>query len=212
MTLTLYSYWRSSCSWRVRLALGFKGISADIVPIHLVKNGGEQFAEDYAKLNPMHQVPTLVLDDGRQLTQSVAIIEFLEERWPEPALFPADIFLRGQMREMVEIVNSGIQPVQNLSLLVMLETLQSGSKLRWGKQVIEKGLSALEKKAAETAGDFLIGNQFTAADCCLIPQLYNARRFKCNLEALPTLLRVETHCQQLDFFQSAHPDAQVDAQ
>ena len=212
MKLKLYSYWRSSCSWRVRLALGFKGLEFDIIPIHLVKNGGEQFSEEYEHLNPMNQVPTLVLEDGRLLTQSIAIIEFLEESFPSPALLPKHPYHRAKMRELVEIINSGIQPAQNLSLLLQLEKLQAGSKLAWGKTVIEKGLVALETKSVETSGRFLIGDQFTIADCCLIPQLYNARRFNCDLTLFPTLLKVEAHCQQLNFYTQAHPDSQIDAQ
>lgn len=212
MSLKLYSYWRSSCSWRVRLALGFKGLPAEIIPVHLVKNGGEQFSEQYSQLNPMNQVPTLLLDDGRLLTQSVAIIEFLEETFPSPALFPEDTYLRARMRELVEIVNSGIQPFQNLKLLLRLEELQPGIKLSWGKEVIESGLHALEKKSLQTSGRFLIGDQFTAADCCLIPQLYNARRFNCDLAQFPTLIKVETSCKELNFFSIAHPDSQIDAQ
>lgn len=210
--MKLYSYWRSSCSWRVRLALGFKNISTEIIPIHLVKEGGVQFSEEYAKLNPMNQVPSLVLDDGRVLTQSVAIIEFLEEKFPLPSLFPSEQYERAKMRELVEIVNSGIQPFQNLSLLLRLEELQPGIKLPWGKEVITKGLLALESKAIDTAGDFLIGNQFTAADCCLIPQLYNARRFKCDLSQIPTILNVEANCKKLEFFAAASPEEQSDAQ
>ncbi len=210
--LKLYSYWRSSCSWRVRLALGFKGLSAEIIPIHLVKNGGEQFSEYYSTLNPMNQVPSLSLDDGRLLTQSIAIIEFLEDIAPNPTLLPEDIFLRAKMREMVEIINSGIQPLQNLRLLRMLEQLQPGTKLQWGKEVIADGLLALEQKAQKLSGRFLIGDQFTIADCCLIPQLYNARRFQCNMDPFPTLLTVETNCKELQFFTAAHPDSQTDAQ
>jgi maleylacetoacetate isomerase len=194
------------------LALGFKNISTEIISIHLVKEGGEQFSEEYSKLNPMNQVPSLVLDDGRVLTQSVAIIEFLEEKFPLPSLFPSEKYERAKMRELVEIVNAGIQPSQNLSLLLRLEELQSGAKLAWGKEVITKGLHALEKKAIQTSGDFLIANQFTAADCCLIPQLYNARRFKCDLSQLPTLLRIEDNCKKLDFFAAATPGEQFDAQ
>lgn len=210
--MKLYSYWRSSSSWRVRLALGFKGIPVEILPIHLVKQGGEQFSEEYSKLNPLNQVPSLELDNGQVLTQSVAIIEFLEEKFPSPSLFPSTQYERAKMREFVEIINSGIQPFQNLSLLLRLEELQPGMKLTWGKEVIAKGLYALEKKAIHTSGNFLIGNQFTAADCCLCPQLYNARRFKCDLSQLPTLLKIEANCKKLDFFASASPADQIDAQ
>ena len=194
------------------MALGFKGLSAEIIPIHLVKNGGEQYSEEYSVLNPMNQVPSLLLKDGRILTQSIAIIEFLEETTPAPTLLPKDLFLRAKMREMVEIVNSGIQPLQNLKLLLTLEKLQAGTKLHWGREIIENGLRALEKKSLGTSGLFLIGDQFTIADCCLIPQLYNARRFQCDLDQFPTLLRVETNCKELHFFAMAHPDAQIDAQ
>ena len=209
--MKLYSYWRSSCSWRVRLALGFKNISAEIVPIHLVKNGGEQFSAEYSSRNPLHQVPSLELEDGTIITQSLAIIDFLEESHPSLSLYPSEMKARIKVKELAEMINSGIQPLQNLALLLKLESLQEGLKLTWGREVIEKGLLALEQKVKYSAGKFLVGNQFSVADCCLIPQLYNARRFGCDLSNMPTLLEVEKNCTLLPFFAAAHPDQQIDA-
>ena len=194
------------------MALGYKGIAYDIEPIHLVQNGGEQFSERYSKLNPLQQVPSLLLDNGMILTQSIAIIEYLEELYPNPSLRPSDVFLRAKMREYTEIINAGIQPLQNLSLLLHLESLKEGAKLSWGRSVISKGLQALEEKSQQTVGQFLIGDSFTMADCALLPQLYNARRFGCDLSTVPQLLRIEANCQAFDFVAEASPEHQVDAQ
>ena len=209
--MKLYSYWRSSCSWRVRIALNIKKLEYTYVPVHLVQNGGEQHASSYLKHNPQAQVPTLELASGVSLTQSIAIVEFLEEIKPTPSLFPTDRLERARARQMAEIVNSGIQPLQNLSVLQHIERLDL-DKLKWGREYIQKGLKALNELATASSDPFLIGNSPSVADLCLIPQLYNARRFKCDLDLFPRLLEVEHNCAKLEAFIRAHPDNQPDAQ
>lgn len=207
--MKLYGYWRSSASWRVRIALAYKGLSYEYVPVHLVKDGGQQHGEAHRARNPMEQVPVLEVD-GRLLTQSLAIIEWLEETWPQPALLPKDPFLRMRARQLAEIPNSGIQPLQNLSILQEIEKL-GGDKQAWGARWNRRGLAAMEAIARETAGRFLVGDEPTVADVCLVPQLYAARRFGVDPAEFPTLLRVEAACAELPAFRQAHADVQPDA-
>lgn len=207
--MKLYGYWRSSASWRVRIGLAWKGLRYDYVPVHLVKEGGQQHGEAHRARNPMEQVPVLEVD-GRLLTQSLAILEWLEEAHPQPALLPRDPFLRLRARQLAEIPNSGIQPLQNLSILQEIEKL-GGDKQAWGAKWNRRGLGAMEAIARETAGRFLVGDDVSIADVCLVPQLYAARRFNVDLAAFPTLLRVEAACAELEAFKQAHADAQPDA-
>ena len=209
--MKLYGYWRSSCSWRVRIALNIKDLEYTYVPIHLVNNGGEQYESAYLKRNPQAQVPTLELASGVSITQSIAIIEFLEEIKPAPSLFPEDRLQRARSRQMAELINSGIQPLQNLSVLQHVERMGL-NKGDWGRDYIQKGLAALNELASQSSESFLTGTSPSVADLCLIPQLYNARRFKCNLQLFPRLLEVEKHCSELEAFIRAHPDNQPDAQ
>jgi maleylpyruvate isomerase len=209
--MKLFNYWRSSASWRVRIALTHKGIDYEYIPVHLVNNGGEQNKDDYRTLNPMQQVPFLLLDDGRGIGQSVAIIEYLEECFPNPALLPKDSFLRAKARQLVECINAGIQPLQNLSVTQKLKAEFQANDIAWIQHFNVKGLSALEAIAAETAGDFLVGNDVTIADVFLAPQLYSSRRFQVDLSPYPTLLRAEKNAMQLPAFQKAHADQQPDA-
>jgi len=186
--MKLYSYWRSSSAWRVRIALAHKALPHELVPVNLLR--GEQQQPVFRALNAMTQVPVLEVDeDGRlfRLTQSSAIMEYLEERFPERPLLPADRAGRARAREMMQIVNSGMQPFQNLSLQ-----------------------RALERIASESAGRFLVRDGVTLADIFLVPQLFSARRFGIDLEPFPTLRRVDAECSMLAEFQSAHPNAQPD--
>lgn len=216
--LILRGYWRSSATWRVRIALHLKGIEFDYRPIHLVRDGGEQHKPEYTRLNPLAQVPTLELSNGALLTQSLAMIDYLEQLVPEPSLFPQEPLERARAIQLAEIVNSGIQPLQNLSLLQRLTRDYQADKIDWGRRVIAEGLIALEatlnahSQDTKPSGDFLVGNQPTVAELCLIPQLYNARRFGVDLSVIPRLLRAEAACVELPAFRAAHPDAQVDAQ
>lgn len=207
--MRLYAYWRSSTSWRVRIGLHHKGLPFEIVSVHL--RHGEQHSDDHVGRNPMHQVPVLELDDGTRLTQSIAILEWLEETHPEPPLLPRDPLARQRVRQLAEVVNSGIQPPQNFALLQAISEL-GADKMAWGRDVIGRGLAALESMATETAGTYLVGDAVSIADACLVPQLYNGRRFGVDLDAFPTLLRVEAACADLPAFQAAHPDQQPDAE
>jgi maleylpyruvate isomerase len=212
--MKLYSYWRSSCSWRVRIALNLKGLSYEYVPVHLVKEGGEQNTEDYRAINPMRTVPTLEFSEGgatRRLSQSMAILEYLEERYPRPALLPMGAWARARVRMVAEMVNSGIQPLQNLSVLQRIKGELKGDDKAWSAYWIARGLTALQTALEETAGTYCVGDAVSFADLCLIPQLYNARRFGVDLEPYGLLTRIEATCASLPAFQAAHPDRQLDA-
>lgn len=211
--MRLFNYWRSSASYRVRLALGFKGLKYEYVAVNLVK--GEQHDAAHVSRNPWHSVPVLeTLEDGKTvlIPQSVAIAEYLEEKFPTPALFPKAPLARARMRAMVETVNSGIQPLHNLQVLNHVRDALEGDPKAWSEKWIGQGLDALEAMAKDTAGRFLLGDDFTFADACLVPQLYGARRFaSVDPQRFPTLVRVEAECLKLDFVRAAAPDAQPDA-
>lgn len=212
--IKLYSYWRSSASWRVRIALHLKGIRFEYVPVHLLT--GEQKSDAHHARNPMEQVPALELEiDGKRrvLAQSMAILEFLEETYPEVPLLPKDAFLRARCRELAEAVNSGIQPHQNTGPIGRIEALQPGAGKASARHYNEVGLAALEERVKETAGRFCVGDRPSFADLCLVPQLASARRFEVERveERFPTLVGIERACNELSAFRDAHPDAQPDA-
>ncbi|MFL5358266.1 maleylacetoacetate isomerase [Archangium sp.] len=212
--MKLYSYWRSSCSWRVRIALKLKGLAYEYAPVHLVKDGGEQHGDAYRAINPMRTVPTLELTEGgqvRRLSQSLAILEYLEERHPSPALLPAEPYLRAHTRMLSEMVNSGIQPLQNLAVLQRIKGEYKGDDKAWCAYWIERGLIAFQAAAQETAGTYCVGHAVSFADICLVPQLYGARRFGVDLKPFELLTRIEAACASLPAFLAAHPDQQPDA-
>ncbi len=212
MTLRLCSYWRSSSAWRVRIGLALKGIGFEIVPVDL--GAQEQFGDAHRARNPMAQVPVLeVVEDGRTrwLPQSMAILEWLDERFPEPPLLPADLDGRARVRALAEHVNSGIQPLQNALVLRMLRDKVPGWDREWARAFIARGLDALDRAVEDGAGRFCHGDAPGLADCYLVPQLYNARRFGVDVEPYPTLRRIEEACAALAPFQAAHPDRQPDA-
>ncbi|MEZ4225833.1 MAG: maleylacetoacetate isomerase [Polyangiaceae bacterium] len=203
----LYAYWGSSCSWRARLALGIKGIEYESVPVDLL--AAEQHVAGFEATSPLRQVPVLELEhEGklRRFSQSVAIIEFLEELKPTPALYPSSAADRAVVRQLVEMVNAGIQPLQNLFVLLEIDRL-GGDRLSWAQLFVQRGLEALEAAARPHAGKFCFGDAVTAADVFLAPQLFNARRFSMDLQAYPTLLRAEASLQAHPAWASAHPDA-----
>jgi maleylpyruvate isomerase len=209
-TIRLHSYFRSSSAWRVRIALHLKGLAHEIVAVHLP--GDEQHKASFATRNPMRQVPVLEIADGAEvfeLTQSMAILEYLEERFPEPPLLPASRNLRARVRELAELVNSGIQPLQNLDFR---KTLQKAGVAPDPiiQGYIRKGMEALERRAQETAGRFLVSDGVTFADILLVPQLYASNRFGVPVAGFPTLERVGRECEALAAFQAAHPNAQPD--
>jgi len=212
MKVVLHSYWRSSASHRVRIGLGLKHLAYDYVAVNILH--GDQFADAYRAANPMAQVPTLEIteDDGARiaLTQSLPILEYLEERWPDPPLLPRDPYLRAKARALAEITNAGIQPMHNLTVLRRVKKL-GADEAAWAWQVVADGLAAFARAAAETAGAFCVGDAPTIADCCLVPQLVAARRFKVDLAAHDRLVEIEARCLALPAFADAAPDRQPDA-
>ncbi len=212
MKLVLHNYWRSSASHRVRIGLGLKKLPYEYVVINILKR--DQHADAYRSKNPMAQVPTLEVteDDGsvRAINQSLPILEYLDERWPEPPIMPEDLYLRARTRLLAEIVNSGIQPLQNLTTTNQVKAF-GGDAAVWPKSFIADGLSAFERAARETAGKFCIGDTPTIADCCLIPQLASARRFGVDITKHDLLLGIEQRCMALPAFADAMPDQQPDA-
>lgn len=213
--LTLYSYWRSSASYRVRIALNLKGVDYTIVPVHLVRDGGQQLAEPYRTLNPQGRVPLLVDGDFR-LAQSLAIIEYLDARFPSPMLIPGEAQFRAQVMAFSQAIAADIQPMQNTGTLSYLRDtlgLDDAARARWLKHFLERGLTALETEtAARVATPFVFGHVPTAADCALVPQLYAAQRFGCELAKFPNLMRIGEHCETVPAFQRAHPAQQPDAE
>jgi maleylpyruvate isomerase len=212
--MKLWSYWRSSCAYRVRIALGLKQLPFEYEAVHLVRDGGQQHQENFGALNPQRQVPVLEVEDadGRvRLVQSMAIIEYLDERFPSPALLPSTPAERAHVRAMAELVNSGIQPLQNTSTLAELE--KRGVEVApWAQTFVARGLAALEELARPRAGTFLFGDSVSLADVYLVPQLYNARRLSVPYTHLPTLARAEKNCLALPAFERARPEAQPDAE
>ena len=205
--LRLYGYWRSTSSWRVRIGLAWKRLPYELVPVNLL--AGEQHAASYGEVNPLGMVPVLeVAEGGRtaRLAQSLAILEWLEERFPEPALLPRDPLARARARQLAEIVNSSIQPLHNQ---LVLQRIEAGGldRREWGSFWVTRGLAALEREAAASAGRFLVGDEASVADVCLVPQLYAARRFGVDPARYPTLARVEATCADLPAFREAHADA-----
>ena len=209
-SVCLYSYFRSSCSYRVRIALYTKNIPFTYKPVHLIRNGGEQFQKNFQQINPFAQVPCLK-HEGKYLTQSLPIILYLEELWPKPSLFPKDTFQKAEVLSVCEMINSSIQPLQNLQVLKTIDKTLKGDKFKWGQFWIEKGLSTLETFLKPRAGDFSFGNSLTAADLFLVPQIYNAKRFQLSLAIFPTLEHIYSQCMKLKAFQKAHPDNQPDS-
>lgn len=214
--MKLYTFFRSSASYRVRIALNLKGLNYEQVPIHLRRGGGEQLSATYKTINPQALVPALE-ENGRILTQSLAIMEYLEECYPKPPLLPADPADRALVRSMALIVACEIHPIQNLRVLVHLKNSlqQSDDDLnRWARHWIDLGLSALEQMVVSRTkrGKFCFDDTPTLADICLVPQIANARRFGCDLAMYPALLDVETACNALSAFADASPEKQPDAE
>lgn len=209
--MRLHGYFRSSAAYRVRIALNLKGVKAEHAFRHLRK--GEQRAPDYLAMNPQGLVPTLELDNGALLTQSLAIVEWLDETHPNPPLLPADPLQRARVRAFALAIACEIHPVQNLRVLAAVRELggeQAGQD--WAKRINEEGLAACEKMIANEPGPFCFGAQPTLADICLVPQLGNARRFNVDVSAFPRLLQAEAACRALPAFLDAAPDRQPDAE
>ena len=217
--LQLYSYFRSSAAYRLRIALHLKGLAFDTVPVHLLKGGGEQLQSAYRAINPAALVPALHIDadnDGTTLTQSLAIMEYLDETHPQPPLLPADALGRARVRALALTVACDIHPLNNLRVLTYLSgELQASGDARnaWARHWMALGFATLEQHLAHDAATGLCchGDTPTLADCCVVPQVFNARRFELDLAPYPTLVRIAEHCEALPAFIAAHPAQQPDA-
>lgn len=224
--MKLYGYWRSSSAWRVRIGLALKGVQAVAAPVHLKE--GEQSEAKHRSRNPLAQVPVLERDDGKVLSQSTAILHWLDATYPAPPFLPEDLWLRAQALQWGEMINSGIQPLQNLATLKALRALGDAGAREgdgkggidrvdapaWARHFIEEGLWALEQSLACSemrCAPFATGERPGWVEMFLIPQLYNARRFDVPLAQCSRLLAIEAACETLPEFISAHPDRQVDA-
>ncbi|KAM8915452.1 maleylacetoacetate isomerase isoform 6-T6 [Spinachia spinachia] len=201
----LHGYFRSSCSWRVRIAFALKGIEYDQVPVNLIKDGGQQLSDQYKKLNPMQQVPSVEID-GITISQSLAVIQYIDETRPGPALLPADPKKRAQVRMISDVIASGIQPLQNLHVLQKI----GAEKVQWAQHFIERGFQALEPILKQTAGKYCVGDEISMADICLVPQVYNAERFKVDVEQYPTIKRLNQTLLEIQAFKVTNPSCQPD--
>jgi len=212
MRFVLYNYWRSSSSFRVRIALAHKKIDYEYAVVNILKD--EHGSAEHRARNPMGYVPCLEID-GVPFSESVALVELLEELRPEPALYPKDPFDRARVRAIVELVNADTQPLQNRAVLLHVSKDHEPQK-EWSRHFIGRGLAAIEgmmaaNEARGVRGDFAYGSSLTAADCYLVPQLYNARRFGMDLAAYPRILRAEAAARETDAVKASWPEAQKDA-
>jgi len=209
----LYTYFRSSAAYRARIACNLKGISPELTSIHLTKDGGRQYAPEFRAINPQMRVPALKLDSGEILLQSLAIIEYLDETKPEPPLLPKDPVARAKVRAVAQIIACDIHPLNNTSVLNYLrrELQQPDAAVNaWYAHWVTAGFDAIEPLLAP--GPYAFGSAVTLADVCLVPQVYNARRFKVPLERYPKIAAVDAACQKLAAFDKAKPENQPDAE
>lgn len=213
--MELFNYFRSSASYRVRIALALKGMDYDYRAVHLVKQ--EQQGEAYAAISAARLVPSLRLDDGAVLSQSLAIMEYLDEVQPTPPLLPADPLGRARVRSLALDIACEIHPLNNprvLRYLVREMGVSDDNKDRWYRHWIESGLEVVERRLVSEAatGIFCHGNTPTLADCVLVPQIFNAQRFNCHLDHVPTVMRIFAHCMQQEAFAKTQPSACPDAE
>lgn len=215
-SIKLYSYWRSSAAWRVRIALNLKQLAHEIIPVHLVNLGGEQHTPAYRELNPQGTVPTL-LDGERVIRQSMAIVEYLDEAYPETiSLLPSTARERARVRALAQIIACDIHPLNNLRVMQFLErdfSTPAVERDRWTRHWISEGFKAIEILLDDNSSTGLCcdGDSPTLADICLVPQIYNARRFDVDLTPFPTILRIDEFCKTLPAFEAARPENQLDA-
>jgi maleylpyruvate isomerase len=214
--MKLYNYFRSSASFRVRIALNFKGLPYDYAVVHLTKGGGQQFAPEFRAINPDALIPVLD-DEGQRLTQSLAIIEYLEETHPEPPLLPTAPLERAYVRAIALGIACEIHPLNNLRVLRYLVRdlkVTDEQKDAWYRHWVEEGLAAIEARlvAEQRSGRYALGNRVTLADVVIVPQIFNAKRFDCRLDHVPTVMRIFDHCMELPAFVDAQPARQPDAE
>lgn len=206
--IELLNYWRSSCSWRVRMVLEHKQLSYKYTPVNLLK--GEDETPAYWNMNPSG-VPTLK-DGDTTVVQSLAIMEYLEEKYPDQPVLPRGFHARSEVRAIALFIASGIQPLQNLAIAKKIEgKFGADAKMPWLVDVITEGLTGLEAMLKRTAGKCCFGDEFSMADCCIVPQAYAARRFGVSLDQFPTITRVLAHVEALDVVKNTHPDKMPDA-
>lgn len=214
--MKLYDYYRSTASYRVRIMLNLKQVAFECIPIHLVRDGGEQHLPAYRALNPQGLVPTLVDDNAEHapLTQSLAIMEYLEERYPAPPLLPKEIHTRAEVRSLALLVACDMHPMNNLRVLQQLKKQFDATEddiTVWYHHWLKAGFDAFEaklKQAPERHSKFCHGHQLSFADICLVPQVFNAKRFDFSLEPYPLIQAIEAHCLTLDAFKNAAPEAE----
>jgi maleylpyruvate isomerase len=216
--MKLYGFWRSTATWRVRIALAHKGLAYETVPVDLRAGEGDQNAPGYDAINAMRQVPVLEVLEGEaghagpvRLTQSLAILEYLEERWPAPPLLPTDALGRARARQIAEMINAGIQPLQNTGVQRYVAEVMRADEVAWIRHWVGKGMAAVEAVAVTTAGRHAVGDALSFADVCVAPQMYFARRFGIDLDRYPTMQRIEEACSELPAFRQAHAERQPGA-
>jgi maleylacetoacetate isomerase len=213
MSVKLYSYFRSSAAYRVRIALNLKGLPYEMVPVHLTKDGGQQRTPEFVAINPQKRVPAIELPGGEVLTQSLAIIEYLDDTHPEPPLLPADALERAKVRAIAQMVACDIHPLNNLIVLQYLKRTLKHEQPdidAWYHHWVIDGFTAIESMLGP--GPYACGAHVTLADVCLVPQVANARRFKVPLDKFPKIVAVDAACLKLPAFDKARPENQPDAE
>ncbi len=211
--MELFSYFRSSAAWRVRIALALKGLEFDYRAVHLLKN--EQIGAAYARVQPSRLVPSLAVEGEAVLSQSLAIIEYLDETHPQPPLLPPDALGRAQVRGLAQDIACDVHPLTNLRVLRYLVHemgVSEDQKNRWIRHWIETGLTIVEQRLQASAGQFCHGDEPGLADCVLVPQVFNAQRFECRTDHLPLVMRVAAHALTLPAFANTHPSQCPDAE
>ncbi|MDO4997772.1 MAG: maleylacetoacetate isomerase [Neisseria sp.] len=211
--MKLYSYFRSSAAYRVRIALNLKQLPYETVGVHLLRQGGEHKTAAYAAINPQQLVPSLQVDE-QVFTQSLAILEYLEEQYPQVPLLPSAVAERARVRAIAQLIACDTHPLNNLRVLNQLHKqfgADEAQKNEWYQHWIHENFAALEKLLAQQPSRFCHGDSPSIADCCLVPQVYNARRFQCDLSAYPNIVRIDAECQKIPAFQAAAPEQQADA-
>lgn len=210
--MKLYSYWRSTAAYRVRMALNIKQLDYEYIPVHLVRDGGEHMKEEYKSVNPQSLVPALMTNGGQVLTQSLAIIDYLDERFPQISLYPTDMHAKFQAKAMALSIACDIHPLNNLRVLKYLkgESWEQGQIDRWYAHWIHEGFEAIEHQLKETHGKFCFGDEISVADIFLVGQVYNAKRFEISLDKYNTIVKINELCLKQEAVIKSLPENQPD--